>query len=321
VELIAFRALQGIGGGGLIVGAQAIVGDVVAPRDRGRYQGLFGAVFGVTSIVGPLLGGFFVDQLSWRWCFYINLPVGAVALVVTASVLPASKQRTRHVIDYLGAFLLAAAATALVLLTTLGGTTFRWGSAPIVTLGLVGVALIGAFVLAERRAAEPVLPLGLFRNRVFSATSAIGFVVGFAMFGAITYMPQYLQVVRGISPTGSGLQLVPMMLGLLITSVGSGRLISRFGRYKVFPVVGTALMTLGMYLLSLQGVGTAAWQTFVFLFVLGVGIGGVMQVLVIAVQNAVSYEDLGVATSGATFFRSIGGSFGTAVFGPSSPTS
>ena len=315
IQLIAFRALQGIGGGGLIIGAQAIVGDVVSPRDRGRYQGIFGAVFGVTSVIGPLLGGFFVQNLSWRWVFYINLPIGVVALAVTAAVLPKPVNRVSHVIDYAGTLLLAGSATALVLLTTLGGVTYPWSSAPIWILGVCAVALLALFVVTERRAAEPVMPLRLFANRVFSATSAIGFVVGFAMFGAITYLPQYMQVVRGASPTGSGLQLLPLMAGLLLTSMGSGVLISRWGRYKVFPIAGTAVMTVGMYLLSLMGVGTSAADYTVYMFVLGVGIGGVMQVLVIAVQNVVAYRDLGVATSGATFFRSIGGSFGTAVFG------
>lgn len=315
IMLIAFRALQGIGGGGLMIGAQAIVGDVVSPRDRGRYQGIFGAVFGVTSVIGPLLGGFFVENLSWRWVFYINLPVGAVALAVTAAVLPSTKARVSHVIDYAGTLLLAGAATSLVLLTTLGGVTFAWSSAPIWGLGIAGIVLLLAFVAVERRAAEPVLPLRLFANRVFSASSAIGFVVGFAMFGAITYLPQYMQVVRGASPTGSGLQLLPLMAGLLLTSMGSGILISRWGRYKVFPIAGTAVMTLGMYLLSLMTVGTTTFAYSAYMFVLGVGIGAVMQVLVIAVQNVVSYRDLGVATSGVTFFRSIGGSFGTAVFG------
>jgi EmrB/QacA subfamily drug resistance transporter len=315
LELIAFRALQGIGGGGLIIGAQTIVGDVVAPRDRGRYQGIFGAVFGVTSVVGPLIGGFFVDNLSWRWVFYINLPVGAVALVVTAAVLPATANRVHHVIDYLGTILLAAAATSLVLLTTLGGTTYRWASAPIIILAVAGVVLLAAFVLAERRAAEPVLPLRLFANRVFSVSSAIGFVVGFAMFGAITYLPQYMQVVKGASPTISGLRIVPLMAGLLLTSIVSGILISRWGRYKIFPILGTAIMTAGMYLLSMLGVGTGTLASSAYMFVLGVGIGAVMQVLVIAVQNVVPYQDLGAATSGVTFFRSIGGSFGTAVFG------
>ena len=315
LDLILSRALQGIGGGGLMVGAQTIIADVVSPRERGRYQGMFGAVFGVTSVIGPLIGGFLVQHLSWHWIFYVNLPIGIIALIVTAAVLPSTLTRLRHVVDYLGTALLTAVATCLVLLTTFAGTTYRWGSYPI--LGLAAASLLGlvAFIWVEKRAVEPVLPLPLFRNSVFSATSAIGFVVGFGMFGAITYLPQYMQVVRGATPTNSGLELLPMMAGLLCTSIVSGILISRWGRYKIFPILGTAFMTIGMYLLSLMGVGTSILASGVYMFVLGVGLGGVMQVLVIAVQNAVGYEELGVATAGATFFRSIGGSFGTAVFG------
>jgi len=249
-QLIAFRALQGLGGGGLLVTAQGIVGDLVPPRDRGRYQGIFGAVFGLASVAGPLLGGFFVDNLSWRWVFYVNLPVGAVALVVTTLVLRDPERRARHTIDYLGTVLLGAAATCLVLLTTFGGSTYPWRSWQIAALGAAAVLLLVAFVAAERRAAEPVLPLGLFRSRIFSVAGAVSFVVGFGMFGAITFLPLFLQIVQGASPTVSGLRMLPMMLGLLATSVTSGQLISRWGRYRIFPIAGTALITVGLLLLS-----------------------------------------------------------------------
>jgi EmrB/QacA subfamily drug resistance transporter len=313
--LIAFRAVQGIGGGGLLTGAQTIVADVVPARERGRYQGLFGSVFGVTSVIGPLIGGFFVDNLSWRWVFYVNLPIGIVALAVVAVVLPGHLRRAQHRIDYLGTVLLAGSATSLVLLTSLGGITYAWSSAPIFIMGAAAVVLGAAFIWAESRAAEPVIPLRLFRNRVFSAASAVGFVVGFAMFGSIAYLPQYMQIVKGASPTVSGLRLLPLMAGLLTTSIITGRLVTKWGRYRIFPIIGTATMTVGMYLLSHLGVTTSDWLASLYMLVLGAGIGASLQVLVVAVQNAVSYTDLGAATGGATFFRSIGGSFGTAVFG------
>ena len=314
--LIAFRALQGLGAGGLMVGAQAIIGDIVSPRERGRYQGLFGAVFAVATVVGPLLGGFLTQHASWRWVFYINVPIGAVALVVTAVVLPAHMRGARKpVIDYVGTLLLSAAVTALVLVASLGGTTYAWSSVPIAILGASGVALLVVWALVERRAREPVLPLHLFANRVFSATSAIGFVVGFGLFGAVTFMPVFLQVAKGADPTLSGLQLLPLMAGLLLTSIVSGVVISRSGRYKVFPIVGSAVMTLGMYLLATVHATTSDGVMYLYMVILGLGLGAVMQVLVIAVQNAVPYEELGVATAGATFFRSIGGSFGAAIFG------
>src|SRR3989442_8066760 len=314
-ELILFRSLQGLGGGGLIVLVQAIIADIVPPRERGRYQGLFGAVFGLSSVAGPLLGGFFVDSAPWRWIFYINLPIGALALLVIAIALPATGQRGQHTIDYLGTVLLTAAATSLVLLTTLGGNIYPWGSAPIILLAIAGVMFIIGFVIAEQHAAEPVVPLQLFRNPVFSLSCTIGFVVGFALFGATTYLPLFLQVVNGASPTSSGLRLLPMILGLLLTSITSGQLISRWGRYKAFPIAGTALMTLGMFLLSRMNEHTTALIASLSMAVLGLGVGLVTQVLVMAVQNAVDYRNLGAATSGVIFFRSIGGAFGTAIFG------
>ncbi|MET9731700.1 MFS transporter [Streptomyces sp. NPDC006458] len=314
-ELIGFRALQGLGGGGLMVLSMAIVGDLVPPRDRGRYQGLFGAVFGATSVLGPLLGGLFTEHLSWRWVFYINLPVGAVALVVIATVLRLPPKRTRHVIDYLGTFLIASVATCLVLVASLGGTTWDWGSPQIIGLAVLGAVLTVVFVMVERRAAEPVLPLKLFRIRTFTLSAVISFIVGFAMFGAMTFLPTFLQVVHGISPTMSGVHMLPMVIGLLLASTASGQIVSRTGRWKVFPIAGTGVTALGLLLLAHLDEHSSTTEMSGFFFVFGLGLGLVMQVLVLIVQNAVGYEDLGVATSGATFFRSIGASFGVAVFG------
>jgi EmrB/QacA subfamily drug resistance transporter len=314
-ELIAFRAIQGLGGGGLMVSAQAAIGDVVPPRERGKWVGLFGAVFGVSSVAGPLIGGFLTSHTSWRWIFYVNLPLGAIALVVLAVTLPGVRERVEHAVDYLGTVLLAASLSAIVLATTLGGTTYAWGSPLIIGLGVGAAVGLVAFVAVERRAAEPVLPPELFRNRVFSVTSAIGFVIGFALFGALTYLPLFQQIVRGASPTASGLQLVPVMAGLLTASIVSGQIISRTGRYKAWPIAGTAVACIGLFALSTMDEHTSVALAAAEMLVFGLGLGMVMQVLVLAVQNAVPYEQLGVATSGATLFRSIGGSIGTAILG------
>jgi EmrB/QacA subfamily drug resistance transporter len=314
-ELISFRALQGLGAGGLIVVAIAVIGDVIPPRDRGRYQGLFGAVFGVSTVIGPLIGGFFVDNLSWRWIFYVNLPIGALAFVVIGATFHAPVERVQHAIDYLGAALLAGGLTCLVLLTSLGGTTYAWRSPEIIALGVIGFVLLVLFPFGEQRAAEPILPLSLFRSRIFVVCSAIGFIIGVALFGAVTFLPLFLQIVRGRSPTSSGLQLTPMMAGLLVTSIASGQLISRTGRYRPYPIAGTAIATAGMALLTQLNVHTGTLATSLYMLVLGLGLGMVMQVLVLAVQNAVPPKVMGVATSGSIMFRQIGGSVGIAVFG------
>ena len=314
-ELIAFRALQGLGGGGLMVTTTATIGDLVPPRDRGRYQGYFGGVFGVATVIGPLIGGFFVDHLSWRWIFYINLPIGGIALAVIAIAFHARPDRVQRSIDYVGAALLAGGLSAIVLFTSLGGTTYAWTSAQMLVLAVLGVVLLVLFVFAELRAAEPILPMTLFQNRTFSVTSAIGFIVGVALFGSITYLPLYLQIVKGYTATGSGLLLTPMMGGVLVTSITSGNIISRTGRYRPFPIIGTAVAAVAIFLLSRLAVSTPIWLAALYLFVLGLGLGMVMQVLVLAAQNAVPYKLLGVATSGSTLFRQIGGSIGVSIFG------
>jgi EmrB/QacA subfamily drug resistance transporter len=314
-ELIAFRAVQGLGAGGLIVLVQATVGDVVSPRERGRYQGLFGAVFGVASVAGPLLGGVIVEHLSWRWIFYVNIPVGIVALIVLAATLPDAGTRTRPAIDYLGAGLLAAALSSFILVASLGGTTWAWGSAQTVLVALAGCLLLVLFSFVERGASEPVLPPSLVRGEVFRVAGLLSLIVGFALFGSVTFLPLFFQTVFHSSPTGAGLRLIPLMGGLLVTSILSGQLITRTGRYRAFPIAGTAVMTVGLLLLSRLDVRTSALAADGSLLVLGLGLGLVMQVLVLAVQNSVDYSVLGAATSGVTLARGIGGSFGAAIFG------
>ncbi len=314
-ELVAFRFVQGFGGGGLVIGAQTILGDIVTPRERGRYMGLFMAMFGVTTVIGPFIGGLIVEYTSWRWIFYINLPIGLVALFVTAAVLPRLRPARRHVIDYQGTVTLMTGASLLILFTSLGGTTFAWSSPPEILMGVLGVAFLVAFVFAERRAVDPIMPLSLFANRVFVIASALGFVIGFAMFGAMTFVPLFFQIVRGVTPIASGIRLFPMMLGLLITSIVSGQLVSRIGRYKVFPIAGTALTTVGLVLMAHIGVTTNSWVMAAYMFIFGAGLGMVMGVIVLAVQNSVTYDTLGAATSNTTFFRMMGACFGTAVLG------
>ncbi|MFJ3758103.1 MFS transporter [Streptomyces sp. NPDC090080] len=314
-QLIAFRAVQGVGAGGLMIGVQAIIADIVPPRQRGRFMGLIGAAFGLASVAGPLLGGYFTDHLSWRWCFYVNVPFGLVTLAVVTAVLKLPKPSVRARFDVLGALLLGAASTCLVLLTSWGGTEYAWGSRVILGLGAGAVAAAALFLFAERRAAEPLIPLRLFRDSVFNVTGLVGLVIGVALFGAASYLPTFLQMVDGASATESGLLMLPMMGGIVGASIIAGQLISHTGHYRIYPVLGGALSALGMWLLSRLEVDTPRWQYSVWMAVLGAGIGMVMPVLVLAVQNSVRPADLGTATSANNYFRQIGGSVGAAVFG------
>ncbi|KKB09186.1 MDR family MFS transporter [Devosia chinhatensis] len=313
--LIIARAIQGLGGGGLMVVAMTVVADIIPPRQRGKVQGLFGAVFGVATVIGPLAGGFIVEHLSWQWIFLINLPLGILALAVIAVALKPRAERVKHSIDYSGFVLLSSGLTAFVLATSLGGNTWPWFSVQIVGLILFALATLAAFLWVEARAPEPVLPLSLFRNNTFAVTSAVGFLVGMAMFGSITFLPMYLQLAKGISPTDSALQLVPMMVGLIGASMLSGFIMTRTGRYRFLPILSTFVLVIGLVLLANMQLDTPATLVALYMFLVGAGIGPVNSVSVTATQNAVPREVVGTATAGTTLFRQIGGSIGVSVFG------
>jgi EmrB/QacA subfamily drug resistance transporter len=320
-ELIATRAIQGLGGGGLMALTFTIIGDIIPPRERGRYQGYFGAVWGLSSVAGPLLGGYFSDSgnilgiTGWRWIFLINLPFGIVALVVTSLVLHIPKVRREHKIDYLGAITMIAAVSSLLLAIAYSVPAYGWSDTLTIAYFAVGILLTLAFLQIERKASEPILPLNLFKNDIFSVTSGIGFIIGAGMFGALVMLPLYLQVVQGNSATESGLKLVPFMLGILTMSILTGKRISKSGKYKKFPLIGSLVMTLGLLLMTTLSISTPFWQLAIFSMLIGMGLGLTMPTMVVAVQNAVDFKDMGVATGANTFFRSLGAAFGSAIFG------
>ena len=314
-QLILLRALQGLGGGGLLVITMAAIGDIIPPAERGRYQGLFGGVYGLATVIGPLAGGFIVEHLSWRWIFYINVPLGIVALAVIGAAFKPHVAHVKHKIDYMGAAYLAAALTCIILFTSQGGTVLPWSSPDLWFTLALGCIAIAGFVYEERLAAEPIMPLELFKERTFLLASLIGFIVGVSLFGAVTFLPLYLQVVKHSTPSQAGMQLLPLMGGVLATSIASGRIISKIGKYRLLPIVGTLLVCVGMLLLATLSISTPIERMYLYMGLVGCGLGMVMQVLILAVQNTVAFKHMGVATSGATLFRSIGGSVGVAAFG------
>ncbi|MGW3248402.1 MDR family MFS transporter [Streptomyces sp. NPDC001070] len=314
-QLIAFRAVQGLGAGGLIVGVMAIIGDLIPPRERGKYQGMMAGVMAVAMIGGPLVGGYITDNWGWRWSFYINLPLGVVALFMISAVLHLPKKQIKTSIDYFGTVLLTIGITSLVLLTTWGGNQYEWGSPQILGLLVLGVAALAAFLYVETRVAEPVIPLHIFHSRNFSLISVIGFLVGFVMFGAMTFLPLYQQTVQGASATNSGLLLLPLLLAMMVVSLIAGRITTQTGKYKIFPIVGGGLMTVGLYLLSTMDTGTTRFVSGAWMAVLGAGMGFLMQITMLIAQNSVEMKDMGVGSSSSTLFRTIGGSFGVALFG------
>lgn len=314
-QLVLFRAIQGLGAGGLMTLVMTIVGDVVPPRERGRYMGYLFAVFGVSSVIGPLLGGFLTDSLSWRWVFFVNVPLGAVAFYEVTRRLHLPARKLMHKIDYLGAGLLSSAIVSLLLATVWGGNTYAWSSPQIIGLFSASAILTGFFIWCEKRAPEPIIPLGLFKNDIFTVSSLMSLLMGIAMFASILYIPLYQQLVRGYSPTESGLLMLPLVGGILGTSIVIGRMITKIGRYKMFPIIGNIVLALGLWLFSHLSLTTPEWQLGVWMFIIGSGLGMFMQVTTLAIQNAVEPKDLGVATSTATFFRSTGSSLGAAIFG------
>lgn len=314
-QLIAFRAVQGLGGGGLMALALATIGDVVPPRERPRYQGYIAATFGVSSVLGPVLGGFFAEGPGWEWIFFINVPIGLLALVVTSAALTMPHVRREHSIDYLGATTIVASVTSVLLYTAWAGPEQGWGSPLGLTLLIGGLLLAAVFVAVELRATEPIIPMRLFRNSIYSVSNAFGFLIGAAMFGVMVFLPVYLQLAKGMSPTESGLGMLPMLAGLFTTSILGGRRMSRTGHYKWYPPTGAALVLVAVLMMTLLEADSPYWFAGLAMLIMGAGLGLTMQVLTVAVQNSVDRSEMGVATSSVQFFRQMGGSFGTALFG------